>query len=140
MAGAGSAEITGDINVPVTPGLGLDCEQISAVGPKPTAAQMFEMCRMRHDPEPEPDPYMEKLARGVGIHALEVYTPRHAAAAKALEEEHGVSGKYTNGLLISAFCGPDWDEDPVSFALTALSRLIWRNGLKHSDIGMVQVQ
>jgi 3-hydroxy-3-methylglutaryl CoA synthase len=33
----------------------------------------------------------------VGIHALEVYTPRHAAYAKQLEEEHGVPGKYTNG-------------------------------------------
>jgi len=79
-----------------------------------------------------------KHDRRVGIHALEVYTPRHAAYAKQLEEEHGVPGKYTQGLLMESYCGPDWDEDPVSMALTAVSRLLWRNNLTPADIGMLQ--
>lgn len=78
--------------------------------------------------------------RCVGIHALEVYTPRHAAYAKQLEDEHGVPGKYTDGLLMEAYCGPDWDEDPVSMALTVVSRLLWRNNIRHTDIGMIQAR
>ena len=81
----------------------------------------------------------ESLNRGVGIHALEHYTPRHCVTAKQLEDDHGVSGKYTSGLMMREFCGPDHDEDPISFALTALSRLVWRNNLRWEDIGMVQV-
>ena len=77
--------------------------------------------------------------RRAGIVAMEHYTPRHSASAKALEDEHGVSGKYTVGLMMQQFCGPDHDEDPTSFALTALSRLVWRNNLRWEDIGMVQV-
>ena len=78
-------------------------------------------------------------SRKVGIHALEVYTPRHACSATELEKAHGTPGKYSVGLLMREFCGPDWDEDPVSFALTAIARLMWRNGLRHADIGMIQV-
>ena len=81
----------------------------------------------------------ETTLRRAGLNALELYTPRHSASAKGLEEEHGVAGKYTVGLMMRQFCGPDHDEDPVSFALTALSRMVARNNLKWEDIGMVQV-
>ena len=75
----------------------------------------------------------------VGIHALEMYNPNHAVAAMQLQQAHHAQQKYTHGLLMDSFCGPDDDEDVVSFALTALSRLMWRNNLGWDNIGMVQV-
>jgi hypothetical protein len=39
---------------------------------------------------------------------------------------------------MEAYCGPDWDEDPVSMALTVVARLLWRNNIKHADVGMIQ--
>lgn len=77
--------------------------------------------------------------RDAGIHALEVYTPRHAVKATALEKAHGVDGKYTTGLMMQEFAGPGEDEDPVSFALTAVARLMWRYRIKHKEVGMMYV-
>ena len=38
--------------------------------------------------------------RHPGIHAIEIYVPRHCVQAQALEAEHGVPGKYTEGLMM----------------------------------------
>ena len=37
------------------------------------------------------------------------------------------------------FAGPGEDEDPVSMALTAVSRLMWRYRIKHQEVGMMYV-
>ena len=77
--------------------------------------------------------------QSVGIHALEMYTPRHAVHAQELEEYHGTPGKYTRGLLMDAYAGCGSDEDPVSLAHTAVRRLMARFGVALTDVGMLQV-
>ena len=78
-------------------------------------------------------------SRHVGIHALEVYVPRHCASAAELEAAHGVPGKYTDGLMMREWSACDEDEDVVSMALTAVRRLVEAHGLRYEEIGMVQV-
>ena len=56
-----------------------------------------------------------------------------------LEKAHGVDGKYTQGLMMTEFCGTGEDEDPVSIALTALSRLMYRYNVKFEEVGMMYV-
>jgi len=81
----------------------------------------------------------EVAGRNAGIHAIEAYTPRHACKAADLEKAHGVDGKYVSGLMMQEFAGPGTDEDPVSFGLTAVSRLMWKYRLKHAEVGMMYV-
>ena len=47
----------------------------------------------------------------MGIHALEVYVPRHCASAASLERAHKVEGKYTVGLMMREWAVCDEDED-----------------------------
>ena len=80
-----------------------------------------------------------KPAGCVGLHALEVHTPRHCVRATELEAELSVAGKYTQGLLMREWAACDEDEDVVSMALTAVRRLIERHGVRHADVGMLHV-
>lgn len=75
----------------------------------------------------------------VGIHAIEVYTPRHSVRASDLEKDHGVEGKYTRGLCMVENCACDEDEDAVSMALTVFRRLVENRNIGYDNIGMVQV-
>mmetsp|Transcript_18053 Transcript_18053/g.54025 ORF Transcript_18053/g.54025 Transcript_18053/m.54025 type:complete len:552 (+) Transcript_18053:102-1757(+) len=95
--------------------------------------------KLPHPPQDPHDPSKALATRKAGIHALEVYTPRHAVKATALEKAHGVDGKYTQGLMMQEFAGPGEDEDPVSMAATACSRLLWRYRIKHTEVGMMYV-
>ena len=93
-------------------------------------------------PHPPGEPYdvpSADQARSCGLHAIEVYVPRHAVKAAALEKAHGVDGKYTQGLMMTEFCGTGEDEDPVSIALTSLSRLMYRYNVKFEEVGMMYV-
>ena len=65
-----------------------------------------------------------RVSRNAGIHALEVYVPRHCASAAELEVAHNVTGKYTVGLMMREWAACDEDEDVVSMALTAVRRLL----------------
>ena len=76
-------------------------------------------------------------SRHPGVHALEVYVPRHCATAAALEAAHGVAGKYTAGLLMREWAACDEDEDVVSMALTAVRRLLEAHGVRHEEVGML---
>ena len=78
-------------------------------------------------------------SRHAGLHALEVYVPRHAVSAAELETAHGVPGKYTVGLRMAEWAACDEDEDVVSMALTAVRRLVEAQGLRYEDVGMLQV-
>merc|ERR1711994_108912 len=71
-----------------------------------------------------------RRSRHAGVHALEVYTPRHCARAAELEAAHGVAGKYTEGLLMREWAACDEDEDVASMALTAVRRLVAGRGVR----------
>ena len=88
---------------------------------------------------PSPHPPSETTSRHAGLHALEVYVPRHAVSAAELETAHGVPGKYTVGLRMAEWAACDEDEDVVSMALTAVRRLVEAQGLRYEDVGMLQV-
>ena len=74
-----------------------------------------------------------------GIHAIEVYVPRHCVQADALEMEHNCKGKYTDGLQMRQWGACDEDEDVASMARTAVRRLVEKQGLAWEDIGMLNV-
>lgn len=78
-------------------------------------------------------------SHNVGIHAMELYFPRYMVRQADMERFHGAEGKYTAGLLQEAitFCGDD--EDAVSMAMTAVSRLMRRYGIAWSRIGRLEV-
>ena len=78
--------------------------------------------------------------RAAGIHALEVYVQRHCASAAELEVAHGLQGKVTSGLMVREWAACDEDENVVSMALTVARRLIERQGVRHKDVGMLQVK
>ncbi|XP_075236307.1 hydroxymethylglutaryl-CoA synthase isoform X2 [Lycorma delicatula] len=76
----------------------------------------------------------------VGILALEFVVPPRYVDQSELEQYDGVStGKYTIGLGQSkmGFCTDC--EDINSLCLTAVSRLVERNGLNYEDIGRLEV-
>ena len=89
--------------------------------------------KLPHPPAGEPDEGGDDSdpTRQAGIHAIEMYVPRHAVKAAVLEKAHGVDGKYTQGLMMTEFCGTGDDEDPVSIALSAVSRLMYRYNVKY---------
>jgi len=80
-----------------------------------------------------------RATRNAGIHALEVYVPRHCVSAAELERTYKVEGKYTIGLMMREWAACDEDEDVVSMALTVVHRLMERYGVGHGDVGMLQV-
>ena len=89
---------------------------------------------------------MEKRAEGTvmqqrraGIHRMEVYFPRFATTALELETADRQNGKYTKGMeMIEYRCCGD-DEDATSMALTAVARLMERNGVEWNSVGWVGV-
>jgi len=97
--------------------------------------------KLAHPPAGEPDEGGDKTdpTRHAGLHAIEMYSPRHAVKASTLEKAHGVDGKYTQGLMMTEFCGTGEDEDPVSIALTSCSRLMYRYNIKFEEVGMMYV-
>ena len=76
---------------------------------------------------------------GAGIHAMEMYVPRHAVRAADLEALHNQDGKYTTGLHMHEFSTTGEDEDAVSMALTVVSRLMQRHQVPWEQVGMLQV-
>ena len=94
-----------------------------------------------HPPAGEPDEGGDDIdpSRQAGIHAIEAYVPRNAVKAATLEKAHGVDGKYTQGLMMTEFCGTGEDEDPVSIGLSAVSRLMYRYNVKFEEVGMMYV-
>ena len=84
-------------------------------------------------------PASKSRAQNVGIHALELYFPNHRADQQQLEDYDGVPGKYTVGLgQVEVTFGAD-DEDAVSMALSAVSRLMKRHGIAWTEIGRLEV-
>ena len=88
---------------------------------------------------PRGGPIPPRGQRYPGIHAIEVYVPRHCVQADALEVEHNCKGKYTEGLQMRQWGACDEDEDVVSMARTAVRRLVEKQGLAWEDIGMLNV-
>ena len=88
---------------------------------------------------PRGGPIPPRGERYPGIHAIEVYVPRHCVQADALEMEHDCKGKYTDGLQMQQWGACDEDEDVVSMARTAVRRLVEKQGLAWEDIGMLNV-
>jgi len=81
-----------------------------------------------------------KWPEDVGILALEVYFPHTCVNQTELETFDGVSaGKYTIGLgqTNMGFCGDR--EDINSLAMTAVRKLMERNGVAYSDVGRLEV-
>jgi acyl transferase domain-containing protein/3-hydroxy-3-methylglutaryl CoA synthase/enoyl-CoA hydratase/carnithine racemase/NAD(P)-dependent dehydrogenase (short-subunit alcohol dehydrogenase family)/acyl carrier protein len=92
-------------------------------------------------PVPLSIPKVEILrdTREVGIHAMEVYIPRHKVKASELEIFHNVPGKYSKGLMFEELSFTSDDEDSVSMALTVVSRLLERHNISPEDIGYLTV-
>ena len=81
-----------------------------------------------------------KWPENVGILAMEVYFPFTCVNQTELETFDGAStGKYTIGLgqTNMGFCGDR--EDIHSLGLTAVHRLLERNGVDPSDVGRLEV-
>jgi 3-oxoacyl-(acyl-carrier-protein) synthase/enoyl-CoA hydratase/carnithine racemase len=74
-----------------------------------------------------------------GVHALEAYVPRHCVSAAEYEEMEGSPGRLTDGFLIERYSTCGIDEDPVSMALTAVTRLLARAGVDLGEVGMLVV-
>ena len=88
---------------------------------------------------PRGGPIPPRGKRYPGIHAIEVYVPRHCVQADALEQLHGCPGKYMDGLQMRQWSACDEDEDVASMARTAVRRLVEKQGLAWEDIGMLNV-
>ena len=97
--------------------------------------------KLPHPPAGEPNEGGDDIdpTRQAGLHAIEMYVPRHSVKAKELERAHGVDGKYTQGLMMTEFCGTGEDEDPVSIALTVVSRLMYRYNINFEEVGLIYV-
>ena len=78
-------------------------------------------------------------ATTVGVHAIEVYIPRHCVGAAELEAHYGSPGKFTTGLLTERFTACDEDEDTMSMGLTALHRLMHRFGVLPEEVGALHM-
>mmetsp|Transcript_9075 Transcript_9075/g.29824 ORF Transcript_9075/g.29824 Transcript_9075/m.29824 type:complete len:539 (+) Transcript_9075:17-1633(+) len=78
-------------------------------------------------------------SRKAGILAIEAYTPRHAVSMADMEKMHDVVGKYTVGLRMHEHGSTGTDEDPVSFGLTVVDRLMRRFAVPYSEVGRLQV-
>ena len=97
--------------------LGLGCDDLnSCLGESPTRS-------MRELPLRQNAALRAFEARQVGIHAMEIYTPRHCISAAELETAHDVEGKYTRGLMMEAYAACDEDEDVVSMGMTVVYTL-----------------
>ena len=96
---------------------------------------------MPHPPAGGPDEGGDEIdpTRQAGLHAIEIYSPRHTVRASELEKAHGVEGKYTQGLMMTEFSGTGEDEDPVSLGLTATARLMWQYNVKFEEVGLMYV-
>lgn len=78
--------------------------------------------------------------KDVGIIALELYLPSQFVDQTELEREDGVApGKYTVGLGQDrmGFCSDR--EDINSLCLTAVQKLMERNGLSYDSVGRLEV-
>ena len=75
--------------------------------------------------------------RHAGVHALDVYAPRHCVSAAAL---NAAEGKPPGEQLLHerySACGED--EDTVSMALTVIQRLMRRWGVRSEEVGQLQL-
>ncbi|XP_047342288.1 hydroxymethylglutaryl-CoA synthase-like [Impatiens glandulifera] len=83
---------------------------------------------------------MASQQKNVGILAMEIYFPPTCVQQEALEAHDGASkGKYTIGLGqdCMAFCQEV--EDVISMSLTAVSSLLEKYNIDHSQIGRLEV-
>ena len=63
--------------------------------------------------------------------------PRHSVDAAALEALHGCAGRYTQSLLMERYSGCGEDEDAVSLALSAVTRMIRNHGMDARQLGLL---
>jgi len=82
---------------------------------------------------------IQPMLSNVSICAMEVYVPRFSVSANDLEVLHNVQGKYTSGIGMLEYRGTGCDEDPVSMALTSVSRMMQRHGIDWNTIGWLGV-
>jgi hydroxymethylglutaryl-CoA synthase len=82
---------------------------------------------------------ISQCSTDVGILAMEYYCPNLCVRATDIEDFHNCKAQYTlgRGQENVTFCSDD--EDAVSMAMTALSRLLTRCGLEYSEIGRLEV-
>jgi 3-oxoacyl-(acyl-carrier-protein) synthase/enoyl-CoA hydratase/carnithine racemase/acyl carrier protein/thioredoxin reductase len=74
-----------------------------------------------------------------GVHALEMYVPRHCVDAAAVEAHNGSSSTSTRALAAEHYSVCGEDEDNVSMALTSTYRLLRRCGVRSSEVGSLQI-
>ncbi|WNG49573.1 hydroxymethylglutaryl-CoA synthase [Archangium minus] len=80
------------------------------------------------------------MKKQVGIEALAIAVPRRYVDIEDLARARGVDpAKYTAGLGAKEMAVADPGEDSVSLAATAVARLIQRNGVDTSRVGMLVV-
>ena len=77
--------------------------------------------------------------RGVGIHAMSIYTPANVVSQAAMEDHHRCPGKYTKGLFQDQIGFCDNNEDVVSMALTAVTKLMRDTQTPWNAIGRLEV-
>lgn len=70
---------------------------------------------------------------------MELYLPRFFVPQADMEVHDGCEGKYTSGLLQEQIGFNTDDEDAVSFALTAVTRLLERHQVDKASIGRIEV-
>jgi len=87
----------------------------------------------------DPFPYLENEDRA-GICSMEVHFPQTFVSQEELEKYDNVKpGKYTLGLGQSRMAFTTEREDVCSLALTAVSRLMERDGIEYNQIGRLTV-
>ncbi|CAE8636932.1 unnamed protein product, partial [Polarella glacialis] len=94
----------------------------------PSGAETFDLANR------DPGVVFQRKSRNAGMHTIEVYTPQFYFSQLEMEEYDArpdrfgptVIGKYTKGVGQVEARFPTDDEDPISFAMTVVHRLIER--------------
>ena len=71
----------------------------------------------------------------IGIHAFEVYLPRHSTMAHELRAAYGVPGR----MLTERYTGCGDEEDATSMALTVTQRLLHARSVEASHVGALHI-
>ena len=78
-------------------------------------------------------------AHDVGIHAIQIYVPRHSVDATQLDLATGAPGRSARSQLVEQLTCCGQDEDTISMALTATKRLISAQAVVTDAVGGVYV-